>query len=73
MMVDIFGIFYICKEIKIFCNSIPAIRSLIPIDFGCSKKNGVDSDRKRKTNNEGSLLHADISSSEDEWSRNDHV
>ncbi|VDK62882.1 unnamed protein product [Onchocerca ochengi] len=49
------------------------IRSLIPIDFGCSKKNGVDSDRKKKTNNEGSLLHADISSSEDEWSRNDHV
>ncbi|MCP9264505.1 hypothetical protein DINM_022606 [Dirofilaria immitis] len=50
------------------------VRSLIPIDFGCSKENDDINVQKKKTNNESSFLHSDdISSSEDEWSGYDHA
>ncbi|CAG9537697.1 unnamed protein product [Cercopithifilaria johnstoni] len=49
-------------------------RSLIPIDFGCSKANDGSSGRKKKTNNVIGLWHSNSSnSSEDEWNRNDHA
>uniref|UniRef100_A0A1I8EM93 Protein MCM10 homolog n=1 Tax=Wuchereria bancrofti TaxID=6293 RepID=A0A1I8EM93_WUCBA len=50
------------------------IRSLIPIDFGSSKDDTNSYSQKKKTDNRNSLLHSDgMSSSEDEWNRNDNA
>uniref|UniRef100_A0A0R3RPJ6 Protein MCM10 homolog n=1 Tax=Elaeophora elaphi TaxID=1147741 RepID=A0A0R3RPJ6_9BILA len=49
-------------------------RSLISIDFDCSKANDDSSGRKKKTDSRSSLLHSNgLSSSEDEWDRSDRA